>query len=273
MDSLILRLILGLLLGAAIGWLAWRVRALAPSGAWAAAITGGLIFGLGGLDWAILLLAFFLSSSAWSRAFGRRKAGMAEKYSKGSQRDAAQVVANGGLGVGLVLVHAIDPGSAWPWVAFAGAMAAVNADTWATELGVFNPSPPRLITSGKIVESGTSGGVSLLGYLAVLGGAGFIGVLAALLSEQPGIVPVCFIAAVTLAGAAGSTVDSLLGATVQAIYYCPRCAKETERHPLHTCGTPTTPRRGWSWLDNDRVNFSCSVFGAVVAWGLWVLLS
>jgi len=70
---------------------------------------------------------------------------------------------------------------------------------------------------------------------------------------------------VTLAGLLGSLFDSFLGATIQAIYHCSTCNKETERHPLHTCGTPTTLKRGWPWLDNDLVNLGCSLFAVLVA--------
>ena len=55
-----------------------------------------------------------------------------------------------------------------------------------------------------------------------------------------------------------------LGATVQAMYYCPRDQKETEKHPLHTCGTETIQIRGWKWLNNDWVNFPCSASGVIV---------
>ena len=244
-----MQLLIGFLLAILIALLALRARALSPSGALAAILTGGLIFGLGGLPWAILLLVFFISSSALSRLFARRKASLDEKFSKGSQRDWGQVLANGGLGALLVLVFAALeafgaalPGT-WAWLAYAGAMAAVNADTWATEIGVLNPHPPRLITTGRPVERGASGAVSLLGTLVALGGL------------------------------AGSLFDSLHGATVQAIYYCPACQKETERHPQHTCGSFTQPRRGWRWLNNDGVNFLCSLAGALITVCFWTLMS
>lgn len=268
--SIGLQLLAGLALGGLIAWLAWRVKALSRSGALAAALTGGLIFGLGGLAWAVLLLAFFISSSLLSRLFARRKLALSENFSKGSQRDWGQVMANGGLGALLAVTHAVYPGEAWPWIAFAGAMAAVNADTWATELGVLNPTPPRLITSGKAVERGTSGAISLGGSLAALGGAGLVALLAALFS---GPAAGMILLAATLGGVSGSFFDSWLGATIQAIYWCPACGKETERHPQHTCGSATSHYRGWLWLDNDWVNGLASLTGALVALIIgWLLI-
>ncbi len=265
-------LITGLGLGIVIALLAWRAGALSMSGAWAAALTGGVIFGLGGIAWAALLLAFFITSSGLSRLFARRKVVLNEKFSKDSRRDWGQVAANGGLGallaVGLLLFpHA----QTWLWMAYAGGMAAVNADTWATELGVLSSQPPRLITTGKPVERGTSGGVTLLGYVAVIGGAALIGGAAVLF--MPAGQRLAALAVVTVAGLAGSSFDSFLGATVQSIYYCPQCDKETERHPSHTCGASTLRRRGWRWLDNDLVNFLCSLVGALVAAALWAWLA
>jgi uncharacterized protein (TIGR00297 family) len=258
-----MQLFLGLCLGALIAYLAYRAGALSGSGAAAAGLTGGLVFGLGGLPWAGLLLVFFISSSLLSRAFAGRKTALVEKFSKGSRRDAGQVLANGGLGALLAVLHASLPDTDWPWIAFAGAMAAVNADTWATELGVLSPGLPRLITTGKTVERGASGGVSLSGTLAGLGGAAVIGLGAVAFSSNNS--PLAWIGIVILGGLAGTSFDSFLGATVQAIYCCPACRKETERHPVHKCGAETVLARGWRWLDNDLVNFACSVAGAVTA--------
>jgi uncharacterized protein (TIGR00297 family) len=264
------QILIGFVLAILIAIIAWRAGTLSKSGAWAAVLTGGFIFGLGGLAWAILLLTFFVSSSALSRAFGKRKASLAEKFSKGSRRDWGQVMANGGLGAFLALAYMLKQEPEWIWVAYAGAMAAVNADTWSTELGVLSKIPPRMITTGKQVERGTSGGISLFGILAALGGAALIGIVTVLFS--PDTTWWRYLVTIILGGLAGSLFDSLLGATVQAIYWCPTCEKETERHPIHTCGSTTRQIRGWSSINNDSVNFACSVMGALISAGLWYLL-
>jgi uncharacterized membrane protein len=170
----------------------------------------------------------------------------------------------------LVLVYWFFPDRDGLWIAFAGAMAAVNADTWGTELGVLSPSDPRLIINGKSVAKGTSGAVTLIGYLASLAGAGLIAVAAAIFT--PTSPEAIIILIVILGGLAGATIDSILGATLQGIYFCQHCSKETESSPLHHCGTKTTHIRGWRWLNNDLVNLVCSLVGAGVAVSAWSLI-
>ena len=251
----------GFLFAVIIAYLAYRAHSLDKSGALAATVVGTIIFGLGGFSWAVLLMLFFITSSGLSRMFKKRKQGLDEKFSKGHERDAGQVFGNGGLATAFVLVHFLFPESTVGWVGFAAALAAVNADTWATELGVLNPTPPRMITDlRKRVEKGTSGGVSLFGTFASLIGSFVIALPAAWLTDNWSLLPL-----ITASGLAGSLFDSLLGATVQAMYYCPTDKKETEKHPLHTCGTETVHIRGWKWLDNDWVNFACGAAGVVVA--------
>ncbi len=265
-----MQILIGFFAGALIALLAWKVGSLSSSGAIAAAVSGGLIFGIGGFPWAALLLTFFVTSSGLSKAFKSRKVKLGEKFAKSSQRDWAQVLANDGIGTILVLIFLLDPNQTWGWIAYAGAMATVNADTWATELGVLNPKPPRLITNGQVVEVGTSGGISLFGTLATLGGAALVGLVGA--AFNLGVGSWTLLLAATLGGVCGSLFDSLLGATVQAIYHCPSCEKETERHPSHSCGTQTMQIRGWSWLNNDLVNFIASAVGGGICVFLWVVL-
>jgi uncharacterized protein (TIGR00297 family) len=263
-HSTLMQLLLGFLLAILIAYLAYRAHSLNKSGAIAATFTGTIIFGIGGWQWAILLLTFFISSSALSHAFKKYKQGLDEKFSKGHERDAGQVFGNGGIATAFAALHFFFPNEFWPWLGFAAALAAVNADTWGTELGVLNPHPPRMINDlRKFVEKGTSGGISWYGTLAALAGSGLIGFLAVLLFPIPNPqLPISYyFLLITVSGLAGALFDSFLGATVQAMYYCPTDNKETEKYPVHTCGTPTIHIRGWKWLDNDWVNFACGAFG------------
>lgn len=186
-----------------------------------------------------------------------------------------QVWANGGLGLVLCAAHAWHPDPLWLF-AFAGVLASVNADTWATEIGALSKSQPRALLTGKLVPAGTSGGVTLLGSLAALGGAAFIGLCAALLSqlrqfrrralvqtELTAIATLVLIIAAAVSGLAGAFADSLIGASGQVMYRCPACARETERR-VH-CNVQTVRIRGWSWMNNDAVNFVSSAFAGVLA--------
>ena len=260
-----MQILYGFILAILVAYLAHRAHSLNRSGAFAATLVGTTIFGIGGWRWAFLLLTFFITSSGLSRAFKKRKQGLSEKFSKGHERDAGQVFGNGGLATLFAALHAFYPASMLPWIGFAASLAAVNADTWATELGVLNPTPPRMITDlRKHVEKGTSGGISLWGTFASLLGSAVIALPAVFLSPS-GVLNTNYFLLITAAGLSGSLFDSFLGATVQAMYFCPADKKETEKHPLHTCGTETVHIRGWGWLNNDWVNFACSAFGGMVA--------
>jgi uncharacterized protein (TIGR00297 family) len=271
---------IGLLLSILIAVGAYRREALSLSGAGGAVITGTLIFTFGGWIWGGLLITFFVLSALLSKYRAQTKEQMAEKFAKGSRRDLGQVLANGGAGAFVAVVYSVAP-HPMLFFAFAGAMAAVNADTWATELGVLSPRPPRMVTTGRRVEPGTSGGVSLRGTLAtVLGGTaiGLAGVVFLVLQGTlggPGLaylggmsMAVALIVACALGGLVGSLFDSLLGATLQAIYYSERRSKETER-AVDPDGSPNRRVRGWAWLSNDWVNFFSSLMGAGVCAGIY----
>ena len=164
-------LLIGAGLAAVIAVVAYIVKLLSISGAIAAFILGAVVFGFGGLGWALVLIIFFVSSSGLSWLFKNQKKELSAQFSKGSRRDAGQVIANGGFAGVAVLVHVFYPDLIIPWVVFASAFAAANADTWATELGVLSRKPPRSVTTWKIVPVGTSGGVSLVGTAALVSGA------------------------------------------------------------------------------------------------------
>ncbi|MCU0520173.1 MAG: DUF92 domain-containing protein [Anaerolineae bacterium] len=270
---------LGILFSGLIATVAYRRGALSRSGAYGAVITGTLIFGLGGWVWGALLITFFVLSSLLSKYKESTKAQFSEKFAKGSRRDLGQVLANGGAGALLALAYTFC-GHPALFFAFLGAMATVNADTWATELGVLDPAPPRLITTGAAVERGTSGGISRHGMLATLAGGVAIGLsgwayqhLAGGLRGAPApplVGGAIIMAACVLGGLAGSLGDSLMGATIQAIYYSECRGKETER-PIDGDGVRNRLIRGWVWLSNDWVNFLSSAAGAAVGAAVYLV--
>lgn len=193
------------------------MRWLTRRGAVAALAVGlATIWGFGwrGL---VLLLAFFVSSSLLTTAAGGGD----------GRRNERQVIANGGVAALAALVGS--------WAAFAGALSAATADTWASEIGRRSPTPPRLITNGTPVPAGTDGGITLLGTVGGVAGAAFIAGLAFVFQPQ-GLV------AVAVAGVFGMFLDSLLGATLQGAF---------------------------RWLDNDAVNLAATLSGAAVAAVAW----
>jgi uncharacterized protein (TIGR00297 family) len=268
------RLLLGLLLSASIGLVAYRRRSLSRSGVVGAMATGAVTVGMGGWSWGLSLIYFFVSSSLLSHFRGRDKERIAtDKFSKGSQRDLWQVLANGGVATALALAHGVTRSQGAKELlqaGYTGALATANGDTWATELGVLNTRPPRLITTGKAVASGTSGGVTLLGTAAAAAGGLSLGLVFWLLQAMRKPLnkvfpPLPLIG--LLAGLVGSYADSLMGATIQAMYYCPVCERETERS-VHSCGTPTRFIRGIPHFDNDVINFMATLCGALLGMAL-----
>ncbi len=255
-----LSLALALALAAAIAFFAYRRGSLTASGGIAAAIVGSVVFASGGITWGAVLIFFFVSSSALGRLKSAPKARAEALFAKGQRRDAGQVLANGGIAALLALGHGIDGGAAW-WPAFIGSMAAVTADTWATEVGTLSRRPPWLITTFTPVAAGISGGVTAAGLAASLAGAVLVGVVAALVTPQSAWVPV--VVAAMAGGLFGALADSVLGATLQASYYCERCAQPTEA-TRHRCGATTRKRCGVSWIDNDVVNVAAAIVGALV---------
>jgi uncharacterized protein (TIGR00297 family) len=238
--------------------LARRTRSLSPGGAVTATLVGGVAIAAG-WSWGALLIIYFVASTALSRV-GRaeKERRTASILAKGGERDAIQVLANGAIFAGAALAMIVRPDVHWLALG-AGSLAASAADTWATEVGTLRGGEPRSILTWRKVPPGTSGAVSMLGTMAAVSGAAFIGAAAIGIGWPP------YIAGYVLAGGiAGSLIDSMLGATMQARRWCDACTRETER-AVHDCGSATRPLRGLGWLDNDVVNFLSNAAGGLLA--------
>ncbi len=242
--------ILGALLAAAVAASAYRARALTGSGAAAAWAVGTVVFGVGGWSAAGALLLFFGTSSVLSRWRRGRKDALG--YEKGGRRDAGQVAANGGVAAACLLGtrFGLEHGT----LLFLAALAAANADTWATEIGSALGGRPYDLRTGRRADAGVSGAVSLPGTAAALAGAALLGLCAG--SEREFWI-------VTLAGFGGALADSLLGAWAQAQWRDPD-------NPARWTETPQAgpPERGMRRIGNDAVNLLCTLAGACLAGAL-----
>jgi uncharacterized protein (TIGR00297 family) len=249
---------------------AWKAHILDEGGAISAFLIGFVTFVApsDGWKWFIVLLLFLMVSSYMThyKYQAKRKKGFAQE--KGGARGWPNVSANGvvaGL-MALSIPFFPQPSQELILAAFLGAVATANADTLATEIGLLNPSDPRLITNlKKIVPAGTSGGISIFGEIATLSGALVIGVAAGILrmTGNPGWPLGVIIGTTMIAGLVGCSVDSFIGATVQGIYRCSFCKKITENRKH--CGSPSIALRGHKAIDNNVVNLIATIFGAAFA--------
>ncbi len=258
-----LQLLLAIAFGLIVAVASYYLRFLTASGALAAFLLAVVVFGIGGWQWTAPILTFFVSSSLWSKIGRGRKAEFDLLFDKSSTRDWGQVVANGGGAAILLILSSLYPlYDLYPL--YLGAIAAVTADTWGTEIGLLSKGATISLPTFKPVDRGTSGGVSENGLLGGIAGAIVIALSGYYwyADDRTAIV-------VVIAGAVGSLADSILGGTIQGQYRCAVCGKLTERR-LH-CGQRSQRARGLALVTNDVVNGACSVVGAIAVWVLTLL--
>lgn len=244
----------------------------------AAAITAGclgaVILSCAGIAAASSVAVCFFITALLSR---RRETLQGNMDVRGrSRRDFGQILANASLLTVIAVLIGISSERVW-LLAFLGCIGAVAGDTWASDLARFSHRQARLITTLRAVAPGTPGAVTGFGCLlsaaaGLLAGAVFF-VTNTLLARQQAfdLVDMLLVSVVAgIGGMLGALVDSLLGATVQAIYQ--RADGSLTDHPREADTTANQYLRGWRWLNNDMVNFANSLAGALSAaliGGLW----
>jgi uncharacterized protein (TIGR00297 family) len=224
----------------------------------------------GGLEWLVVIIAFFALSSLMTRFKYDYKRSLGSAQEKGGERSWPNTLANG-LVAGLAALAEIATHQEIYIIAFLGTIAAAMSDTIATEVGLLSRSRPRLIVNlRKLVEPGTSGGVSLLGEIAGLASAVGITVLAfalKILTGTSGEIAAAAIA-IVLGAFLATNLDSILGGTVQGMYRCRICGANTENFMHH--GEPAAPIRGVRFLDNNAVNLIATFSAALISIALFL---
>jgi uncharacterized protein (TIGR00297 family) len=289
----IIYLLIGIAVVGGLGVISVKLHAVDFSGFLAGLAVGLAIWIFTNWSWFFIIMVFFIASALFTKFKYERKRKLGAAQEKGGARAWTNVIANGGLAAFLAVMEGVClffvPTGSFDifFAGFIGVVATAAADTLATEIGLLNPHPPRLITNlRKKVVAGTSGGVSPLGELAILMGGLLTGGIALLMQNfnllGVGLFPwldmlnfglptgVKFLIIAVGAGFIGSTADSIVGATVQALYKCPVCGKITE-HDIH-CGEVTVHLRGYKAIDNNIVNFVTTAIGAISAFAIYLLL-
>ncbi|MBU1100063.1 MAG: DUF92 domain-containing protein [Bacteroidetes bacterium] len=244
---------IGVMFAGLVAYISNKLRFLTTSGSLATFLLASILFGLGGLKWSVPILSFFILSSIISKLRKRNNQKIDEYFEKSGVRDHWQVLANGGVGGLLIILYTYTQNELFYLLNIAS-LAAVCADTWATELGTYNNTNTYNIINLKKVTQGRSGGISVKGTFGAILGTIVIAVSGLTWIELPLLN---YFVLILSAGVFGSMVDSVIGATIQVQHKCVSCGKVTEKR-MH-CEEETSYFRGVKLINNDIVNFFASI--------------
>ncbi|KAK5210769.1 hypothetical protein LTR47_001489 [Exophiala xenobiotica] len=245
---------------------AYTRQSLTPVGILSAGLTAS-IHALHPSPLPFTLLGVFFLLGTWATKVKHDIKATLTQSSSGSSagegpRTSIQVFANSGAATALVLLHIYlyglsstttssssnspqwcfgggggddNNGNKWADLILLGVMAnyaAVAADTLSSELGILSKSKPVLITTLRTVPPGSNGGVTLAGLLAGVGGGAAIALTSLFIlpfcAEHGSVTRLQTFVLLTVLGTAGTLLDSLLGAVLQASVIDRRTGKIVE---------------------------------------------
>jgi uncharacterized protein (TIGR00297 family) len=150
-------------------FLLFKFNILTRRGSFVAFLLGFYFAGIKGWPWLMPVLLFFLSSAAFTKLQHAIKGGAKES----TARNAWQVIAN--------IIWALTSSALFLFTRneifilfFIAFVAAVTADTWASEIGPLLNKRCFSLSKMRMVPAGTNGGISFSGSMAALTGATFI---------------------------------------------------------------------------------------------------
>lgn len=208
---------------------------------------------------ALLLIIYFCAAILTDKIknivkkAGQNSTGIAEAK---SQRNAYQVIQNGGAAFVFAVLHLAFPSEIFA-AGFVVSLAESLADTAASGIGSLSDNVYD-ITRFNRCRVGLDGGVSLLGTLSALVFASTFSALAYLFGVlSPGTAALCAAFAFF-----GMLIDSALGSRLQPKYKCPICSSLTDKSEC--CDTKCDMHSGIKWVTNGTVNLISSLLASVL---------
>ncbi|MSU00232.1 DUF92 domain-containing protein [Tissierella pigra] len=260
---------IGLISSFLISFIAYKKSSLNISGFLAATILGTAIYFFGGLWFFNIMIGFFISSSFLTKFKNTNKNNVNKLNEKGGKRDYIQVFVNGGIGLILAFLHYIYKEPIF-LLAYSVSFGVATSDTWASEIGVLSKNKPLSILNLRTIERGMSGGISTLGTVFSFLGSAFIAIIffiayIALYNDiRQGLT---YFSICLILGFIGSIIDSILGASIQAQYYCESTKSFTERK-IHK-NKPNRLVKGYYIVNNDAVNFASNLISTLIVFWLY----
>lgn len=251
------KIFVSVILAAAAGVFSYKAKFLTFGGAITASVMAFVFYSMGGERWLIPIIVFFVFSSILSKVRKYKNPEVEKYFEKTGVRDYKQVIANGGFGIILILLDYFIKSEQF-YLSYIGLLSVVCADTWATEIGTMFRVKTYNVLNLKNIEQGTSGGISVAGFVGSILGSTMIA-LSSYVWIKSGLIQ--FILIVIFVGLIGNIIDSLIGAIFQAQYICKICNLVTEKK-VH-CNSRTMLVRGKKWIDNDMVNLIAGISGCI----------
>jgi uncharacterized protein (TIGR00297 family) len=269
-----------------------KKKSLSRGGALAAFAVGFLSLAAG-LRFGSVLIVFYKTSSILTKWRGSEKARLEDGHRAGGQRGAGQVFACSLYAVAIAVWFAVARGgdcalgqhrlTTFAHLNILGFFACCAGDTWASEVGIvlglraggsaLDDRPRLVVPPFALVPRGTNGAVSLGGTIASALGGLSIGVVYAgmgaltVQAEARSGVPAQLLIGV-FGGVAGSFLDSLLGATLQANTFDPLRKVVLEGAATKGVGTGADSAlvhiAGRDVLSNEQVNVVSSIATALL---------
>lgn len=215
------------------GLLAYYLKTVSKSGFIGGVVVGTIIYLCLGIGGFLILFTFFALGSWSSKHKYKWKASHGVAQENRGRRGLKHAVAKGGVGLIMAIMALLTDMPEIFKIAFVAAFATATFDTISSELGQIYGKRPILITTMKSVPVGTDGAISVEGTILGMLSAALIGAEASLLH----IISPSAIIIVVIAAFMGTTIESVLGATIE--------------------------RR--KWMSNEVVNFINISTGAGVA--------
>ncbi len=219
-----------------------------------------LIFTNGVIPFLLVLLAFILANLATSYRI-EDKISLKLIVAKKPIRDWRNVFGNGIPIVIFAVLERIYSSDIF-MIAFVASIATFLSDTMSTEIGVLSKKEPILVTSLEKTHRGRSGAISLEGTLTGVLSSVIFSLISVYFLNYHRFLE--FIIIVSISSVLANFLDSFLGVTLQANYFCDYC-KVFSEEKIHTCGNPCRHTSGLKFVNNHVVNFLAILAGGIFA--------